>query len=99
MDKGCTLPATEITSEKDVALYAKWHAATEGLTYTLSDGAYSVTGYQGTDTKVYIAGVYDGLPVTSIGDRAFIYTYNITRVAIPNGVTSIGEYALIGMGI
>ena len=31
--------------------------------------------------------------VTSIGDYAFFYCYNITGVTIPDGVTSIGSYA------
>jgi hypothetical protein len=46
---------------------------TEGLEFTLNeDGTeYSVTGYTGDSTQVVIPAEYNGLPVTSIGYRAF----------------------------
>lgn len=36
---------------------------------------------------------YSGLPVTSIGDRAFSGCNGLTSVTIPASVTSIGYYA------
>lgn len=34
-----------------------------------------------------------GVPVTSIGERAFYYSLNLVRLVIPESVTSIGEFA------
>ena len=69
--------------------------ATEGLVFTLSDDDthYSVTGYTGTATEVYIPSVYKGRPVTSIGDSAFEDHYSLTSITIPDSVTSIGYWA------
>lgn len=41
---------------------------TEGLVYTLKEGAgyYIVTGYEGTETEVIIPSTYEGLPVKQI---------------------------------
>lgn len=69
--------------------------ATEGLEYTLnSDGtSYSCAGI-GTAkaTDIVITDVYNGLPITSIGDPAF-RDDNLTSVTIPDSVTSIGYSA------
>ena len=71
---------------------------TEGLIFELSgDGAsYAVTVYQGTSTEVYIPSYYQGLPVTSIGDRAFEWCSSLTSIMIPDSVISIGEWAFAG---
>ncbi len=68
---------------------------TEGVVYTLSsDGTYAtVTGYEGTATDVVIASTYQGVPVTSIGSRAFYYCISLTGVTIPDSVISIGDEA------
>lgn len=47
-------------------------------------------------TKVEISSEIEGLPVTSIGERAFDACYNLTSVDIPDSVTSIGIQAFIG---
>ena len=71
---------------------------TEGLIFELSgDGAsYTVTGYKGTSTEVYIPSYYQGLPVSSIGDRAFEWCSSLTSIVIPDGVTYIGELVFNG---
>lgn len=70
--------------------------ASEGLEFTLNeDGkSYSVTGIGTcTDTDVVIPGTYNGLPVTAIGNEAFLFCYALTSVVIPEGVTSIEDSA------
>ena len=68
----------------------------DGIVFTNIGGSYSVTGYEGTDTKVVIPETYEGLPVTSIGSYAFEGCTSLTSVTIPDSVTSIGSYAFEG---
>lgn len=69
---------------------------TEGLEYTLNpDGAsYSVTGIgsaKGSD--IVIPAMYEGLPVTAIGDKAFYGQASRKSVTIGDNVITIGEQA------
>ena len=58
------------------------------------DQSYTVTGIGTcTDTDVFIPNTYEGLPVTSIGDRAFRECTGFTSIVIPDSVTSIGDMA------
>ena len=66
----------------------------KGLEFRLNaDGkSYSVTGIGiCNDTDIVIPSVYNGLPVTIIGDSAFSSCHSLTSVVIPDGVTSIGD--------
>ena len=49
-----------------------------------------------TITEANIPAEIDGLPVTTIGDKAFFYCSSLTSVSIPDSVTSIGEWAFSG---
>ena len=77
-------------------------ASVEDLTFALNkDGeSYSVTGCDTSASgELVIPATYNSLPVTSIGDYAFVdglSFYGCTRltsVTIPDSVTSIGMYA------
>ena len=64
------------------------------LYYTSSDGTYAeVIGYIGTSTKINIASNYNNLPVKTIYNEVFSEKNNITKVNIPDSVTSIGDMA------
>ena len=65
----------------------------EYFTYTIENGACTITGYTGSDTEVVIPETIDGATVTAIGDRAFNSNSNLRSVVLPSGVTHIGEYA------
>lgn len=76
-------------------------SGTPGLSYELSsDGSYYICTGLGTatDSDIVIASYIDGIPVTMIGDGAFLY-YNdperrsITSCVIPNTITCICSHA------
>jgi len=82
--------------ENDVCVDCGKKDVSKGLAYTLSDDStyYIVTGIGTcTDTDIVIPDTYEGLPVTSIGDRAFADCSSLTEIVIPNSVTSIGYRA------
>jgi len=65
----------------------------EGLTFTIIDGkSVTITKYSGNATVVNIPGRIQGLPVTAIGNSAFIWS-SLTSVIIPSSITTIGSYA------
>jgi len=63
------------------------------FTCATNSGAITITGYTGPGGAVTIPSATNGLPVTSIGAGAFAFAYGLTSVAIPTGVTSIGDSA------
>ena len=66
------------------------------FTYTTNSGSITITGYTGPLGDVVIPDAIDGLPVTSIGDSAFLDWTNLTSIRIPDTVTSIGADAFDG---
>ncbi len=70
---------------------------TEGVVYEVSeDGTYAtVVRYIGSLSHVNIAKMYQGVPVTSVGEGAFYNSY-LTSIIIPDSVTSIGTMAFAG---
>jgi hypothetical protein len=67
------------------------------LIYTTNAGAIAITGYSGAGAVVIIPAATNGLPITSIGDSAFLST-PVTSVTIPGSVTNIGDYAFQSCG-
>ncbi len=56
---------------------------------TKYDDHVEISKYTGDASNVKIPSEIDGLPVTSIGDEAFISCYSIESIIIPDSVTSI----------
>ena len=71
---------------------------TEGLKFQLSadSSSYIVSDHVGYSTEVYIPSVYEGLPVTAIGDRALEGSERMMRIVLPDTITSIGNSAFSG---
>jgi hypothetical protein len=61
-----------------------------------ASGRITVSCYTGPGGAVVIPSIINGLPVTSIGDRAFQDCTNLTNVTIPDCVASIGQDAFGG---
>ncbi len=72
---------------------------TKGLAYTLNDDgtAYVVTGIgTASDSDIIIPSTYEGLPVTSIGERAFYFCEHITSMTLPDSIIHIEDRAFNG---
>ena len=63
------------------------------FTFTTNNGALTIMGYTGSDVVVDVPGTTNGLPVTSIGDRAFFGAFSLASVTLPDGITNVGSYA------
>ena len=68
-------------------------SAETDFTTSITSGAVTITGYIGTSPIVSIPSTIGGLPVTAIGQRAFLNKSDVTSVMIPEGVTDIGYSA------
>jgi hypothetical protein len=65
--------------------------------YVTNNGAITITGYSGSGGELIIPDTIDGLPVTVIGGNAFRNT-DLTKITIPNSVTSIEAEAFYECG-
>ncbi len=65
------------------------------LYYTINGDktAVTITDCSVFATEIEIPAEINGLPVTSIGKKAFLYCPHLTSITIPNSVTSIGNFA------
>ena len=67
--------------------------------YTTNNGVITITGYTGSNSmatvpdKIYVTGISNFLPVTSIGTNAFAGCSSLFTVVVPGGVTNIGDLA------
>jgi len=63
----------------DVTIVATYRSS---LMFNLNENgkSFSVTGFDGKDNEVVIPNVYNGLPVTSIGDCAFSGCTSLTSI-------------------
>ena len=60
--------------------------------YTYNNGAWTLYSYVGEETTVSLPQSYADAPVTGIANECFSQT-NVTSVTIPQGYTTIGNYA------
>lgn len=66
------------------------------FSYTVYNGAVTITGCRGANGVVAIPSTIKGVPVTRITDQALLGCSSLTNITIPNGVTSIGDQAFSG---
>ena len=57
------------------------------------DGTITLTGYNGSESKLVIPASIGGKPVSAIGDSAFAGLLCLQTVRVPEGVRHIGNYA------
>ena len=71
-----------------------------GLVYRIDiindERVATIVNYRGTESKLMIPGVIEGMKVVGIGSGAFSSCKSLTSVVIPNSVTSIGISAFWG---
>lgn len=72
------------------------NAAAGDYTYSQSNGKITITKYSGTEEVVEIPAEINGVPVTTIGTRAFQNCTTIKQLTIPEGVTAIKTGAFSG---
>lgn len=77
----------------DKGLIALEETPASSFIYSISNGQVTITDFIGTETKIVIPEMIEGYPVTAIGNNALQFSYDVTSVAIPEGVASIGTYA------
>ncbi len=68
-------------------------SAAAQFSYTTNLGEITITGYSGPPGEAVIPETINGLPVSSIGNTAFISSSSLTGVSIPASVRNIGDYA------
>ena len=61
--------------------------------YSISTNEITITGYQGTDTEIFIPEFIDNFPVVSIGEYAFNLKDQIVHITLPNSIREIEKYA------
>jgi hypothetical protein len=60
--------------------------------YIITNGTITITEYTGPGGDATIPAEINGLPVTTIGSRAFQYCTSLTTVTIPNNVTELNMH-------
>jgi hypothetical protein len=61
------------------------------FTLATNNGAITIIRYIGTSAVVIIPSTTNGLPVTSIGQQAFVNSTSLRNVTVPNSISSIGD--------
>ncbi len=89
----------ELQKDTETALPPEEESApseSNAYTYIRKNGAVTITAYNGNEKNIIVPHTIEGLPVKTIGDRAFASKPDITCVTIPYGIESIGWFAFSG---
>jgi hypothetical protein len=85
------------STTSQVAILDVYATPPGGLLYTPNaNSTVTITGYIGHGGVVQIPDAINGLPVMAIGDEAFSQCASLTRIIMPDSVTSIGIGAFGG---
>ena len=68
----------------------------ENFSYTVADGAVTVTGYLGENDTVCVPAVIEGLPVQTVGEGAFADLEGLQALILPDSITELGAGILAG---
>ena len=96
---GCTgqavpqppLSAADAVSEQTVSQSDDGQKWDDIFDFAVGENGCTVTAYKGEGGDVELPAEYNGVPVTAIGDGAFINSNRLTSLTIPEGVTTIGD--------
>lgn len=67
--------------------------------YSITQGEITITKYLGTNTNVVIPATIKELPVTGIGNNAFLGDGNLQTIELPKGLKTIGDWAFAESGL
>lgn len=92
------IPKLEHKYENGACIYCSKKKPSEGFLFTKKGEEWEITGIGDClDTDIVIPEEHQGLPVTSIGEEAFINVFdNFDSIYIPDSVKSIGKRAFLG---
>lgn len=62
-------------------------------TYEKTDNGITVTGFDGTVNFLNVPEAIDGVPVTAIAPKAFAARSDVTEIALPGSITTLGGFA------
>ncbi len=85
------------TLSDNTTLYAHWAEETKpcdlGYVDQTDVNGYQITKYTGSSTTLWLPAYIGGKPVAVIADHAFDFNTQLTKIVIPDAVTSIGTNA------
>ena len=84
---------TQQTQDSGVSVDTSGDAVYDVFTYRENDTGITITSCDTAATAVEIPTEIDGVPVTEIGDAAFMSCGFLTNLTVPEGIVKIGESA------
>ena len=76
----------------------KQYYLTEGLFFCQKEknNCFSIVGYEGDTGELLIPMQIEGIPVISIGKKAFLRNRHLQHVILPDSIEQIGDWAFSG---